>query len=551
MTFESRETLVTREPDLPPLVATMTRTEFYPEPVASVDFKQTHISYVFLAGEYVYKVKKPVRFSFIDCSELAQRYKFCVDEVRLNSRLSPKVYLGVYPVLRRGESFVLGPRVQEPHADAVEYAVKMTRLPECHMLDRLVVTRLLDSGAIQKVATRISEFHTRVTADHAWTYGRAAELRRSLRSELDENRPFVGVTLAEEQLAEIAEFAQAFIMSHSKQLDRRAASGRVREGHGDLRAEHIYLCEDRVEVIDCVEFSERLRYCDVASEIAFLSMDLERLGAAKLADELVGSYAKKANDEELLQFVPFYKCYRACVRGKVESLRSREVEIETSEREQAFQLARAYFALACKYARLASPAVIVVCGLSGTGKSTLARLLQIRTGFSVINSDVIRKRLAGVAPNQHMRSEYGKGLYSGHFTNITYDALINDAEASIREGRGVILDATFKNLGARRRVLELAERHNAPVLFVECIAAKDEALRRLERRKEIASEVSDATPEILDMQIKEFEPITELSPSNHIRVHTPFDRGQVPNEVESALLNVISLSHSCAENNEA
>jgi predicted kinase len=328
-------------------------------------------------------------------------------------------------------------------------------------------------------------------------------------------------------------------------LNDRALEGRVREGHGDLRAEHICLLgtekpESEIGVIDCVEFSERLRYGDVASEIAFLAMDLERLGTPMLADELVEAYAEITGDEDLAVFVPFYKCYRACVRGKVESLRSLEREVGAAERERARQLATSYYALAWRYAHGASPALIVVCGLSGTGKSTVARILQHRKGFKAINSDRVRKRLASVSPHEHVRTGYGANIYSDRFTKITYDTMLAEADCLLNDGCGAILDATFKTSADRQLALALATRRGVPVLFVECVVSQEEAIRRLKQRASIEGEVSDATPKIYKNQRAEFEPIRELPPRNYLRIDTTRQREYIVAEIEDALERLVA-----------
>jgi uncharacterized protein len=523
---------------LPPLVEAMMRPDFYPDSPAHVELKQTHISYVFIAGDFVYKVKKPVHFPFLDCSDLARRFHFCSEEVRLNSRLSPRVYLGVFAILRRADSFALGTEVHEQHPEAVEYAVKMRRLPEERMLDRLFAAGQVDSATIRAIATRIAEFHAHAPSNHAWKHGSAAAIWSGVIEEVAQNERFVGQTLRKEQFTAIEAFCRAFVAAHWRSLNDRALDGRVREGHGDLRAEHICLAgnKNEIDVIDCVEFSERLRYGDVASEIAFLAMDLERLGAPRLADELIEAYAEITGDEELGTFVPFYECYRACVRGKVESLRSLEPEVDAAERERALKLARSYFTLASRIAQGSSPALIVVCGLSGTGKSTVARTLQHRKGFKVINSDRVRKRLAAVPADQHLYANYGTNIYSDRFSKITYDTMLAEADSLLRDGRGAILDATFKAVADRQLALALAARRRVPVLFVECIVGEDEAIRRLGRRASMHREVSDATPEIYKRQRAEYEPIREIPPRNHLRVdETTRQRKHLIAEIDEAL----------------
>ena len=432
---------------------------------------------------------------------------------------------------------MLGPEVRVEHPEAVEYAVKMRRLPEDRMLDRLLAAGQVESRTIRAIAARIADFHASAPSKHGWAYGSAAAIWRGVIEDIAQNQDFIGHTLRQDQFTAIDAFCRAFITAHWRPLNERARQGRVREGHGDLRAEHICLAgnENEIEVIDCVEFSEQLRYGDVASEIAFLAMDLERLGAPRLAEELVEAYAEIAGDEELALFVPFYKCYRACVRGKVESLRSLEREVGAAQSERACQLARSYFELAWRYARGASPALIVVCGLSGSGKSTVARMLQHRKGFEIINSDRVRKRLAAVSAHEHVHSDYGTDIYSGRFTKITYGAMLGEAESLLSDGRGAILDATFKASADRQRALAIAARCGVPVLFVECVVSEDEAIRRLERRASIPGEVSDATAEVYERQRAEFEPLGEIAAQNHLRIDTTRPREYLAAEIDDAL----------------
>jgi aminoglycoside phosphotransferase family enzyme/predicted kinase len=519
------------------------RPEFYPDSPPRVEFKQTHISYVFIAGDFVYKVKKPVQFPFLNCSKLTQRFLFCCEEVRLNARLSPRVYFGVFAILKCGDSFVLGSEATAEHPEAVEYAVKMRRLPEDRMLDALMTAGQVNSDTIRAIAARTAEFHASAPSNRGWTYGSAAAVWRNVIEDIAQNESYIGHTLRKDQFTAIDAFCRAFITAHWRALNDRALDGRVREGHGDLRAEHICLLgteKNEIDLIDCVEFSERLRYSDVASEIAFLAMDLDRLGAPGLADELVEAYAEITCDEEFAVFIPFYKCYRASVRGKVESLRSLEREVCDAERERARKLASEYFTLASRYARYASPCLIIVCGLSGSGKSTVARMLQHRKGFKAINSDRVRKRLASVSPQEHVRTGYGANIYSDRFSKITYDAMLAEAERLLNDGCGAILDATFKESADRQLALALAARRGVPVLFVECVVSEDEAIRRLERRGSIQSEVSDATPEVHRMQRAEFEPIRELPPRNHLRMDTTRQREHLVADIEDALERLVA-----------
>ena len=517
------------------LVAAMSRPDFYPTLPAVIEVRQTHISCVFIAGDCVYKIKKPVHFAFLDCRQLDRRFQYCMDEVRLNSRLSPQVYLGVFAILKRGNAFMLGPEVREPFPGAIEYAVKMRRLPEDRMLDRLLAAGQVNSAIIHALAGRIAKFHADAPSNRGATYGTAAAVWSSVITDIAQNEGFIGHTLTEDQFTAINEYCRGFITTHWPLLNDRSAQGRVRDGHGDLRAEHVCVTDGQIDVIDCVEFSERLRYGDVASDVAFLAMDLERLDAREFADELVENYAAIAGDEELPMLVPFYKCYRACVRGKVESLRSLDRAIGATERARSHGLARDYFALADRYSRIASPAAIVVCGLSGTGKSTVARILQHRTGFKIVSSDRVRKRLAAMSARQHAHTEYGTGIYSDRFNRITYDAMLTEAEALLKDGRGVILDATFKASADREAARSLAVKFGVPLEFFECVASRDEVMRRLERRATVPGEESDATPEVYLLQSAEFEPLAEIPPLRHRVIDTTRPRESLVGDIEDAL----------------
>ena len=452
------------------------RPEMYPDHPRSVELRQTHVSYAFIAGDYVYKIKKPVRFAFLDACTLARRHQLCVDEVRLNRRLAPDVYLGVVPILRRGGEFALGAAfngVDETGA-AVEWAVRMRRLGEATMLDRMVAEGRVSVAQIRAIAARLAPFHRAAAADQGWKYGAAASIWRLVRGNVGELALDCTDAVAPGELDELERFAHRVIELRWSLLNRRALGARVVEGHGDLRCEHVSLAGDSITIIDCVEFSEGLRYVDVASDVGFLAMDLDRLGARGLSDDLVGAYREASGDADLPLLIPLYKVHRALVRAKVEGLTSRDAAIAPERRVAAAADARRYVALALDFARESRPALIVVCGLSGSGKSTVARRLADRLGFEWLRSDEVRKRLAGVAPAARLSESYAAGAYSREFTEKTYAALLGEAAARLHDGAGVIVDATFAAPVYRAEALALAERAHVPALFVECVASHDE-----------------------------------------------------------------------------
>jgi uncharacterized protein len=530
---------------LPPLVRAMLRPEFYPDRPAHVELIQTHISYVFVAGDYVYKIKKPIRFAFADCSTLAARYHFCREEVRLNRRLAPNVYLAVVPIAGDRHGFALAEEGRGFDPEVVEYAVKMRRLPEDRMLDRLLHAGKVDSALIDALAARLAAFHGDASTAQGWWCGSAAAIWRSVLGNAAEFQRFAGYTLSASRSAAIEDYLKGFIAAHWKLLNDRAHQGRVREGHGDLRCEHVCM-SDGIEIFDCIEFSERLRYGDVAADLAFLAMDFDALGAERLGDRFVESYRRESNDGALPTLVNFYKCHYACVRGKVESLKSLEDEVPPAERERARDRARESFALAARYAARGRPALLVVCGLAGTGKSTLARMLQIRTGFELIASDRTRKRLAGIKETARAGAAYGAGIYSAEFDRLTYDTALGEAYDFMRDGCGVILDATFKLPQYRRTALAVGAQLGVPVLFVECRADQELVLHRLAERTAAGQNVSDATADVYRHQRAEFVPLSELSARNRVAVDTGGDKAAALETVETALGGLFVPSENVA-----
>jgi aminoglycoside phosphotransferase family enzyme/predicted kinase len=534
MTMPEKSLVAENPSSLPAIVEAMRQPAFYPEHPEKVELIQTHISYVFIAGEFVYKLKKAVRFSFIDCTDLEQRLHLCGEEIRLNRRLASDVYLEMYPVFRVGRDFVLGNKSIE-HSPAVDYVLKMRRLPADGMLDQMIARRQADPATIRALASVIVNFCRAASSAQASRYAAAAEVWRLVIGEIIDMERIEGLTLTTNELSTIDNYCRGFIASHWKMLNARAETGRVREGHGDLRCEHICIENGKVSIFDCVEFSERLRTCDLASEIAFLAMDLDRLGAPDLADAMVGAVVESTQDEELPSLMPFYKCYRAIIRGVVESLRSRQMEIADHERKSAIALAGQFFSLARGYARAAAPAIMVVCGLSGSGKSTLARALRHRFGFAIVNSDQTRKKLASIPAETSAADSYKAGIYADAISESTYAAMLDEAEHLLGDATGVILDATFQVPSHRKAALDLAARSKTPILFIECRAQDAEIRRRLIERKKNGANPSDATVAVYLRQREDFVALSEIPASSHLIVDTTRAHGEIVADIKNVM----------------
>src|SRR5262245_44655690 len=432
------------------LVRALADPAFYPHRPSTVEHVQTHISHVFLAGPYVYKLKKAAQLPFLDARTAARRQGFCEEELRLNRHLAAPVYLGVLPITREPD----GQFALDGMGTAIDHVVWMRRLPADSMLEQLVLAGKVDAGALARLASMLAHFHASAPAGPAVAAHAAPEaLLASWRHVLGLAAPLVGGALPASTHTILASFGPAFLAHHDGLLRARQMAHRIREGHGDLRAEHVCVVEAPLEaepphaplgpgiyVIDCVEFSHALRCNDVASEVAFLAMDLERLGRPDLAEAFVDAYVVASRDRQLRTLLPFYSAYRACVRGAVEGLKAAEAEVEPAERVAATMRAGQYFALAQRHAwRAQGPALLVCCGLSGSGKTALATALAKATGFAHLSTDVLRlpePRRTGPAP-------YGTGRYAPAARAAVYARLCDEADATLVAGRGVVADGTF------------------------------------------------------------------------------------------------------------
>ncbi len=499
--------------ELPELIRGLLQPAAYPYAVGKVELVQTHISYVLLAGDFVYKIKKPVDFGFLDFTTLAKRRYYCRQEVILNRRLCPGAYQGVVRVAWQGGRLSL-----EGRGKAVEYAVKMRRLPADRMMDSLLAQGKISPTMVEAVAERLADFHARAATSPAIARYGARAIRIAWDENFDQWAVYIGDTITAEQDRYLRAYVRSFFVRQRPLLERRVQQGRICDCHGDVRSESVCFV-DGICIFDCIEFNRRFRYTDVAGDIGFLAMDLDFHDRPDLADVLVQHYARAAADPEVLSVTEFYKCYRACVRGKVESFKLDQAEVSADEKEQARSAARRYFRLACQYAAHQPPPVLLItCGLVATGKTVLAEALGEAAGMPVISSDVVRKELAGLAPRERRFEPFGRGIYSPRFSERTYKALLERARLALAEGRSVIVDATFAQRRQRQRAREIAQAMGASFLCLECRADEQVVRQRLEERLRTGRDASDARWEIYETQKQVLQPVTELPPDEHMVV---------------------------------
>jgi len=517
----------------PKLVEAMSRPEFYPHRPPTVELVQTHISFVFIAGDLVYKVKKAVDFGFLDFTTLAKRKYFCEEELRLNRRLAPETYLEVIAIGEDGEG-TLRPGGGRP----VEYAVVMKKLPLERMLKKLLAEGRVDPAAMDAVARKVADFHA-----GAETGGRIDEIGgiETIRYNHDENfaqtEKYIGLTIARERYDFLRAWVNRFLERERALLERRVREHRIRDCHGDLHAEHICLA-DGIIIFDCIEFNQRFRYGDVAAEAAFLAMDLDYNGYPEWAEAFVDAYIRHSRDTEVRDLLNFYRCYYAFVRGKVVSFRLDDPAIGEDARREAREMAERYFDWAYTYAaRPERPALILTAGLMGTGKSVLARQIAPRLGARIVQMDSLRKELAGLEPGEKRLDAFGAGLYSDDVSRRTYATALERAAAEIRSGRPVILDGSYKRREERFQAMEAARGLGADFFVLECLCDEEDIRQRLDQRQSEAGEPSDGRWEIFRQQRADFDAVTELSGGSHC----PVDTCLPPEEAADRALRCIRL----------
>jgi uncharacterized protein len=474
-------------------VAELVRPEAFGHPAREPRLIETHISWVVLAGKYAYKLRKPVNFGFLDFSTPEQRRADCEAELRLNRRLCADVYLGIVDVVERdGKLFFGGP------GEVVEPAVQMRRLPESGMLAALIEHGTADALLMNHIASDLARFHAQAaTGSSVDEYASPAAIADNWDENFAQTADFDEWILPSATRDVVTHYVQAFQKENAELLEQRMQRGRIREGHGDLHAGSVCVARRRVYLFDCIEFNARFRCCDVASEVAFLAMDLDHMGRADLSHAFVEAYIRHSGDEQILKLVDFYKCYRAFVRGKVLGLRLAQRGVAAQDAQRLRSLARAYFELASAYACPQSePVLLVMMGMPATGKSTLARDVAARRGMVHLSSDIVRKQLARVRPTAHRLDAFERGLYSRAMTRRTYATLKRKATRWLRRGTSVVLDATFGQPAERSWLRGLARKSGARLIVAVCRADEAEIQRRLAARESDVSGSSDARLEL-------------------------------------------------------
>jgi hypothetical protein len=487
----------------------------WPEDELPIEMKQTHISVLLLSRSYVIKLKKPVDFGFLDYTTLNKRLKACEDEIRLNRRLCPDTYIGLGGVIDLDGQIRFSGRTGK----IVDYCVWMKRLPEDRMLDRMIANNTVTEAIIDRVAARLSEFHrTALRGPEVAKWGSLEEIRHNWEENFTQTEAFAGRTISDSAFQAIRSWALEEIEAKADLFIRRVREGRIVDGHGDVRCESVCVKDDVICIYDCIEFNDRFRCDDVASEAAFLAMDLDARGRPDLGYFFTEAYQRRTGDRDFFKLLPFYRCYRAFVRGKVLSFRLNEAEFSEEERRSAAARAGNFFDLARRYAsRLKKPTVIAVGGLSGTGKTAVARAIAGELGLRVISADAVRHSLFGEAKRP---ASYGEGAYTAEANRLTYQTMIERGRELLGEDRGVVLDATFLRKDDRLMAERMATDAGAEWRLIECRLAPELVKKRIEERAAREEGLSDANWGIYLRQREEGRVLCEESDTRCLALDT-------------------------------
>lgn len=495
--------------ELPEIAAALLDPGIYPDKTQKIELMQTQMSFIFLTGRYVYKVKKAVDLGYLDYTTLEKRLFFCKQELELNRRLCPEAYLDVIPISRSRHGINLS-----GEGEVIDYAVKMLYLPQDRMMNVLLERNQVSPEMARQVAQKLVEFHSRAaTGPDIGVFGKTKAVKVNTDENFTQTEKYISRTITAGQHRRIKKYTDELLQDKADVFNDRAGSGKVRDCHGDLHAQHICF-QDGICIYDCIEFNDRFRYCDVASEIAFLAMDLDHFARADLARSFTTSYMEISGDRQIRELLKFYKCYRAYVRGKVGCFKLDDPYIPDEERKLTLESARSYFELAESYSR-SRPLLFITVGLVGSGKSTLTQAIARRLGLTVISSDIVRKQLAGVPPTERHFEGMESGIYSADFSRRTYDRLFSGARDILKQGDSVILDATFLKAEDRRQARQLTTETGADFVILECVLDEENTRQRLEGRLKKGSSVSDGRWEIYGPQKQKFEPVAGEETGRH------------------------------------
>ncbi|MBD2450372.1 AAA family ATPase [Nostoc sp. FACHB-152] len=510
------------EVTLPALIQQMLQPGFYPHPVTEpIQLSQTHASYVLLTGDYAYKLKKPVNFGFLDFSTLEKRQHFCHEELRLNQRGAAELYLEVLPITLEEEKYQLG-GIGKP----VEYVVKMREFPQETLLSNLFAQGKLTEGNLEELGRVVAQYHAKTeTNDYIRSFGEVPQVRAAFDENYEQTEKYIGGPQTQQQFDETKAYTDKFFAERQELFHKRIENHYIRECHGDLHLRNICLWQDKILLFDCIDFNESFRFVDVMFDIAYAVMDLEAQERPDLSNAYLNTYLEQTGDWEGLEVLPIYLNRQSYVRAKVTSFLLDDPGVPAAVKEEAAKTAAKYYKLAWQYTQPKQGRLILMSGLSGSGKSTTAKYLARQFNAIHIRSDAVRKHLGGIP----LLERGGDDLYTPEMTQKTYARLLKLGTILANQGFTVILDAKYDQAQLRQDAIAQAKKYQFPIQIIYCTAPLKVLEERLANR---TGDIADATVDLLTTQFKQTEPFTATELSY---VHT-WDTTQ-PQQTQLNLLN--------------
>jgi len=498
----------------PPLfIQAMLNPEFYKHAVDNCQLIETHISWVILTGDFVYKIKKPINLGFVDFSTLDKRKFYCEEELRLNRRLAPNIYLAVVPISGSVEIPLLS-----GNGKAFEYAVKMKQFSESMQLDHVLSRNELNQNMINSFAELIAQFHQNIEiANEASDFGKPEQVYQPAKENFIQIRELISDKPKLDTLSKIEQWTEDTFSEIKNILDQRKKKGFIRECHGDLHLRNLAWHDNMPLAFDCLEFNENFRWIDVVSEIAFLIMDLEVQNKAELSQYFLNKYLELTGDYKGCSLLRFYLVYRVMVRAKVDAIRAAQAGISQKEIEEVNEEIDNYLQLALSYTQKPKPFIIITHGMSGSGKSTITQPLLEKLGAIRIRADVERKRLFNIKPEQNSSANIQQGIYTQQATNKTYLKLLELTKSITDAGFPVIVDATFSTIEQRNLFKDYASQQQTYFVILDFITSEETLRQRIRNRK---NDVSDADITVLENQIKTWLPIEQNEENDSVQIQT-------------------------------
>lgn len=475
---------------------------------------ETHVSWVILTGQYAYKIKKPVDFEFLDFSTLEKRQYYCEQELHLGQRLAPEIYLRVVPIT----GSVTHPQLAGAGL-ILEYALMMREFPQENLFSHLLQHGKLTAAMIEALGLLIADFHENsASATKESVFGSPEEVHAPTQQNFAQIAPLLENKWDLEQLKDLEKWANQQYEQHYALFLARKEHGFIRNGHGDLHLANIVLYQGQPLLFDSLEFNETLRWTDVMADLAFLMMDLTEKKQIAFARQLLNTYLQATGDYQGLYLLPYYLSYRAVIRAKIALFRLKQIEIQSTEKQRIQQEYHNFIQLATFYTQTVKPTLLITYGLSGSGKTTIAREFVRKSGVIQISSDVIRKQHHRLPLQANSHSDLNAGIYSPQATQKTYQILLDRAELILASGFSVLVDATFLHHVQRQAFQNLAQKQGVAFYILHCETADVILEERIKHRCEQRETISEADLSILNAQKQIIEPLTELEEKQAWRI---------------------------------